>query len=66
MRVLLETTRQGYDTEQCGHTLTVGELIGMLEDYDENASVYFSNDNGYTYGSLNWDTIRGAASEEEE
>jgi len=56
-KILLETNRRGYSTAQVGKTLTVGELIGFLSDFDENTPVYFSNDNGYTYGSLNWDSI---------
>lgn len=44
--------RNGYDTEQCGRTLTVGELISLLEEYDIDRPVYLSNDNGYTYGSI--------------
>ena len=44
--------RNGYSPEQCGRTLTVGELINILEDYDEDTLIYLSNDNGYTYGSI--------------
>lgn len=58
VKVLLETNRSGYSTDQIGNTLTVGELIGLLQDYDEDCPVYFSNDNGYTYGGLNWETIK--------
>lgn len=44
--------RNGYSPEQCGRTMTVGELIEFLSEYDENRPVYLSNDNGYTYGSI--------------
>lgn len=44
--------RNGYDTTQCGQTLTVGELICILEDFEEDRPVYLRNDNGYTYGSI--------------
>ena len=44
--------RNGYDTKQCGRTLTVGELIEILQEYDEESPVYLRNDNGYTYGSI--------------
>lgn len=44
--------RNGYGTDQCGKTLTVGELIEILQEYDENSPVYLRNDNGYTYGSI--------------
>lgn len=48
--------RNGYAPEQCGQTLTVGELIRILTDYMEygweDVPVYLMNDNGYTYGSI--------------
>ncbi|MCI8403388.1 MAG: hypothetical protein HFE49_00635 [Clostridia bacterium] len=52
MKVLLESRRDGYSTEQCGRTMTVEELIEYLEQFDEDAPVYISNDNGYTYGRI--------------
>lgn len=50
--VLLETRREGYSTSQITHTFTVGELINELSCYDEDALIMFSNDGGYTYGSI--------------
>ena len=50
--ITLETKREGYSPEQCGSTMTVGELIQYLSQFDEYSKIYFSNDNGYTYGSL--------------
>ena len=44
--------KNGYDTDQCGETLTVRELIEILQEYDEDSPVYLRNDNGYTYGSI--------------
>lgn len=44
--------RNGYDPKQCGRTLTVGELIEILNNYDSDRPVYLRNDNGYTYGSI--------------
>ena len=55
--VILNTNRNGYSVEQCGRTLTVGELISELEQYDEDMKDYFSNDNGYTYGNIGYETI---------
>lgn len=52
MKVFIEGRRDGYSPDQCKKTMTVGELIAMLEDYDEDAKVYLKNDNGYTYGSI--------------
>ena len=50
--LFLGTRYNGYSPEQCGHTMTVGELIRLLEDFDDDRPVYFRNDNGYTYGSI--------------
>ena len=44
--------RNGYAPDQCGRTLTVGELIELLQEFDEERPVYLYNDNGYTYGSI--------------
>ena len=52
MKVFIDTRRNGYTPSQCGKTMTVGELIEVLENFDEEAEVYFRNDNGYTYGSI--------------
>ena len=50
--ITLETKREGYAPDQCGSTMTVGELIQYLSQFDEDSKIYFSNDKGYTYGSL--------------
>lgn len=44
--------RNGYSVQQCGRTLTVGDLIEILQGYDEDMEVFLKNDNGYTYGSI--------------
>lgn len=44
--------RNGYSPDQCGHTLTVGELSDILSGFDEDLAIYLRNDNGYTYGSI--------------
>lgn len=55
--LFMNTHRNGYHPNQCSETLTVGELIEELSNYDENLPVYFNNDNGYTYGSIARDDI---------
>lgn len=65
-KIMLETAREGYSTNQVGKTLTAGELIEILQDYDEDAPVYFSNDNGYTYGRITYESIRDEYIEEDE
>lgn len=49
--------RDGYGVDQCGRTMTVGELIEYLAEFDEDAEVYLKNDNGYTYGRITEDDI---------
>lgn len=44
--------RNGYSPDECGRTMTVGELIDMLSEFDNDAKVYLFNDRGYTYGSI--------------
>lgn len=57
--------RNGYGIDQCGETLTVGQLMEILQDYEEDMPIYLCNDNGYTYGSITEDDIyRGEAEEE--
>ena len=51
-QVIIEANREGYSTDQIGRTMTVGDLIAYLEQFNENAKVYLSHDNGYTYGGI--------------
>lgn len=44
--------KNGYDMKQCGKTLTVGELIAALQEYEEDMPVYLNHNGGYTYGSI--------------
>lgn len=53
----IEGRRSGYAPDDCGKTLTVGELIEILSDFDEDLPVYLRNDNGYTYGNITERTI---------
>lgn len=50
--IFIEGKRNGYGPDQCGRTLTVGELIEILEEFDSDRPVFLRNDNGYTYGSI--------------
>lgn len=59
--IIIEAKREGYSIEQAENereAITVGELMQMLEDFDEGTKVYISNDNGYTYGSVTEYRIR--------
>lgn len=50
--IVFEAAREGYGIEQIRRPMTVGELIGFLQDFDEDTLVILSHDRGYTYGSL--------------
>lgn len=59
--IIIEAKREGYTIEQAENereAVTVGELMRLLEDFDEDTKVYISNDNGYTYGSVTEYRIR--------
>ena len=59
--IIIEAKREGYSIEQAENertAITVGELMQMLEDFDEDTKVYISNDNSYTYGSVTEYRIR--------
>lgn len=67
LKILIEAQRQGYATDQVGDTITAGELIKILEEYEEDTPIFISNDNGYTYGSIkNWDIREEYDKEDEE
>ncbi len=65
-KVFIEGRRNGYGPEQCGRTMTVGELIAYLEDFDEDAEVFLKNDNGYTYGSITSSSFEEEETEDDE
>lgn len=62
MVLTIDGRREGYAPDQIRNTMTVGELIAYLDQYDEETPVMINNDNGYTYGSIDYDSFR----EEEE
>lgn len=56
-KLFIRGKRNGYAPDQCGETLTVGELIAILEKYDHDLPVFLVNDNGYSYGSITEDDV---------
>ena len=64
--LLLEASREGYSLDQIGRTMTAGELIAYLEDFDEDTPVAISNDNGYTYGAIRESAFRSGEMDEDE
>lgn len=63
--VVIEAQRAGYSVDQvAGRALTVGELIELLQQFDEDSPVCVSNDNGYIYGPVRRSDIRSEWTEE--
>ena len=53
--IFIEGERSGYGPDQIENkTMTVGELIGLLSDFNEDTKVFLRNDNGYTYGHISY------------
>lgn len=66
MKLIIQTLREGYGTDQVRRTMTAGDLIEALSEYDEDTPVYLSFDRGYTYGGITYERIEEQAGEEEE
>lgn len=65
-KLMINTTRNAYSPEDIRCTITVGELIRLLEDYDEDRKIILSFDNGYTYGGIEECDIYAPWEEEED
>lgn len=63
--LILNTSRDGYGTNQIRRTMTVGELIELLQDFDPDTPIYTGHDNGYTYGPVREDMIEEREREED-
>lgn len=53
--LVFEAERSHYSIQQqedSGRTMTVGDLIGILQDFNEDDLIIISHDNGFTYGTL--------------
>lgn len=64
--ITIEAKREGYSVDQVGYTLTVGDLINYLNQWDEDTPIYISNDNGYTFGAITTSRIDSDYLEEDE
>lgn len=64
--LIMEANRTGYAPDQIYSTMTVGELIAFLSDFDEDMPIYTSQDNGYTYGGIGYENFREEETEEDE
>ena len=66
MKLFINAHRAGYSPEQIRHTMTVGELIAALEEFDEDTPVFLKHDGGYTYGGISWNDIEEDYSDDED
>lgn len=64
--ILINARREGYSLEECSNTMTVGQLIAMLSEFDEDAPVVLSHDGGYTFGSIQESDLSESDLEDEE
>lgn len=66
MVLTIDGRREGYALNQIGGTMTVDELIDYLDQYDDKTLVMINNDDGYTYGSIDYDSFREEYDEDED
>ena len=52
-RLIIQAMRESYGKDDV-RTMTVGELIAALEEFDEDTPVILSHDSGYTYGGIRY------------
>ena len=66
MKLYINANRTGYSPCQIQHTMTVGELIAAIEEFDEDTPVFLKHDGGYTYGGITPYCFEEDTPEEEE
>ena len=70
MKLIINAQREGYATDQIRRTMTVGDLITALEQYDEDTPVYLGHDpqsyGWYTYGGITESCFNEVEEEDEE
>ena len=70
MKLIIEARRDGYAIDQIRRTMTVGELMAMLEQFDEDTPVYLGHDpqryGYYTYGGITEDCFNENEDEDED
>ena len=65
-QVIIATSRDAYSPSQIRSTMTVAEFISCLEQFDEDAPVCLTFDNGYTYGGITETCVNEEEIESEE
>ena len=66
--VIIAAEREAYGVEDIvndSRAMSVGELIEWLSEFDQDAKVVLSHDNGYTYGGIKRNDIWDYEPEEE-
>jgi len=67
--ITIQATREGYSVAQVGNTMSIADLIDVLHEmadaYGEDTPVVISNDNGYTYGPIRWESVDVEGADEE-
>lgn len=63
--LFIEGRREGYAPSQIENTMTVGELIDYLTQFDEDTPVLLNNDRGYTYGSIDYNSFSDTCEDDE-
>lgn len=70
MSIIINANREGYGIDQIRRTMTVGELIEILSQYEDDTPVYIGNDRQsygwYTYGGIREEDIEEREEEEDE
>ena len=63
--IQIETSRDAYSPDEVS-SMTVAELISVLEQYNDDTEVILSFDNGYTFGGISEYDISDEVYEEED
>ena len=51
-KLIINTTKDAYSTEDIINTMTIGDLKAFLDNWEDDTPIYLSFDRGYTYGAL--------------
>ena len=50
--IIIKSHRDGYRISQVENTMTVGQLISYLQNFNENDKLYVSHDGGFMYSGV--------------
>ena len=63
--LIINVEREGYALSQVRSTMTVGDLIEFLSNFDEDRLVYIGHDNHYTFSGIHEEDVEADYEEEE-